>query len=89
MMNPWPAVSDSTRIQGTSQPVEEAQRAGEASMEAAVRARQEDKEGDSEGVCPVPQSSPHNLVGSPKRLHKLPCPQSPPPTLWSFPGLSP
>ena len=39
MVNPWPTVSNSVRIQATSQSAEGAQRAGEASVEAAVKGR--------------------------------------------------
>lgn len=51
-MTPWPIVSSSIRIQDMSQPTEGAQKAGEASMEAVVRARPEGWEGGSEGACP-------------------------------------
>ena len=84
MASPRPAMTNGIRIQGTSQPVEGAQGAGEASVEAAVKAGQEDKGGGGEGVRPYAPKTGfhHSLVGSARgRLHKFPCPQYLPPTL--------
>ena len=88
-MNPWPTVSNSVRIQATSQSVEGTQKAVEASVEAAVKGRTKGiKREAGRGVCPLcpkERLSPHSLVGFSKR--RLPCPHYPLPHLASHPDL--
>lgn len=89
MVNPWPTVSNSVRIQATSQSAEGAQRAGEASVEAAVKGRTRGIRREAgRGVCPLcpkQRLSPHSLVVFSKT--RLLCPHYPLPHLASHPDL--